>query len=378
MEYQGKVAIIQFALTHYRVPFFKSLFKKIGDHSILYYGKIEKERAPSQYNGELPFANIYVRNRKFKIFGYTLRWQSDIVRLFKNIHYDIIVCEGTYGIVSNWIITLWAYLHKTPVIFWTCEWINPDMPRIKIKLKRLFARIYYLLASGFIVYSENARRSLLRLGIRSDLITVAHNTIDVESIMANRSKFIKRGMLLREKLSLLDKKIILYVGTLIPEKRPLDLLKAYVEICKKIPRVSLIYVGDGPEMTNLMRSVKEYGLDNVLLEGFHLRDVDDYFAMCDVFAMPGIGGLAINQAMAHGKPIVTTGADGTADYLIDDGKNGFIIQPGDIHGMSSRIISILESEDRRIQMGKHSLTIIMERASLGNMVKNFVRALNKI
>jgi glycosyltransferase involved in cell wall biosynthesis len=53
--------------------------------------------------------------------------------------------------------------------------------------------------------------------------------------------------------------------------------------------------------------------------------VGRFFVAADVFALPGPGGLALNQAMAYGLPVVAAGGDGTEHDLVEPGRSGFLV-----------------------------------------------------
>jgi glycosyltransferase involved in cell wall biosynthesis len=63
--------------------------------------------------------------------------------------------------------------------------------------------------------------------------------------------------------------------------------------------------------------------------------------MCDVFVLPGLGGLAINDAMMCGKPVICGEADGTEKDLIIDGTTGYLLHSQD-DSIVNEIIQKLE------------------------------------
>ena len=106
-----------------------------------------------------------------------------------------------------------------------------------------------------------------------------------------------------------------------------------------------------------------------------IEGVDAYFALGDVFVMPGIGGLALNQAMALGKPVVATVSDGTHEDLVVSGENGFIAREGDPAHLAECIARVLADPETTRLMGERSLAILLARATLQNMVDRFSEAI---
>ena len=97
--------------------------------------------------------------------------------------------------------------------------------------------------------------------------------------------------------------------------------------------------------------------------------------MGDLFVLPGTGGLAISEAMAHGLPIICSIGDGVEVDLIDPGQNGYIVPPDDVDALLDTITQVLASPDRLRQMGEHSLRIIRERANIGHYHNELLSAI---
>ena len=60
----------------------------------------------------------------------------------------------------------------------------------------------------------------------------------------------------------------------------------------------------------------------------HGDELKPYFAEADLFVLPGTGGLAVQEAMSHGLPVIVAKGDGTQDDLVR-AENGWQIPPGD-------------------------------------------------
>jgi glycosyltransferase involved in cell wall biosynthesis len=99
------------------------------------------------------------------------------------------------------------------------------------------------------------------------------------------------------------------------------------------PRGELVVAiaGDGPERARLeILAAERLGKRGVILG--HVPDVDDFYASCDVFAMPshmeGFG-LVYVEAALHGVPSIGADVGGVPD-VIEDGKTGLLVPVGDI------------------------------------------------
>jgi len=102
-----------------------------------------------------------------------------------------------------------------------------------------------------------------------------------------------------------------------------------------------------------------------------------YFAQADLFVLPGTGGLAVQEAMAHGLPVIVAKGDGTQDDLVRAG-NGWQIPPDDFDALVAAMKNALSDSPRLRKMGAESYRIVSQEINLEKMVEAFVRALNSV
>jgi glycosyltransferase involved in cell wall biosynthesis len=105
-----------------------------------------------------------------------------------------------------------------------------------------------------------------------------------------------------------------------------------------------------------------------------INGVGRFFDAADIFVLPGTGGLAINEAMAHGLPVVTARADGSAEDLVTDGVNGYVLEESRAEEIARRLKTLLNDSATRLRMGsisrelitgKYSFQIFMDRVMDG-------------
>lgn len=80
----------------------------------------------------------------------------------------------------------------------------------------------------------------------------------------------------------------------------------------------------------------------------------ELYAECDVFALPTRADMSpwvIVEAMATGRPVITTRTGGIPD-MVQDGKTGFLIEPGDATALAERLQVLLEDTRLRQSFGK--------------------------
>jgi glycosyltransferase involved in cell wall biosynthesis len=201
-------------------------------------------------------------------------------------------------------------------------------------------------------------------------ITIIHNTINEREIdLLARDK--ARQIVAAELGLPLDRPIVLDVGAILAEKW-LEVLIDVVRLIEHIA-VSLIIVGDGPALGRL-RSLSA-DLSFVKYPGRVIAGVGRFFDAADIFVLPGTGGLAINEAMAHGLPIITGYADGSAEDLITDRLNGYLLKEGTAEEIARHLENLLKDPEARLRMGKISRELITTKHSFRVFIDHVMEGL---
>ena len=90
-----------------------------------------------------------------------------------------------------------------------------------------------------------------------------------------------------------------------------------------------------------------------------------------------VGGLAVQEAMSYGLPVIMGQGDGTNDQLVRTG-NGWQIRPDDLSALAGSMQTALSDAARLRQMGAESYRIVKDEINLEQMVGVFVKALNSV
>ena len=162
------------------------------------------------------------------------------------------------------------------------------------------------------------------------------------------------------------------VGRLSGEKAFDVLIRSVHDLLRKGLDVRLVVVGEGGERANLERLVADLGLqDRVSLPGWQ-ADVRGYFEAMDVYALSSLReGLpnVVLEAMALEVPVVATRVNGVP-RLIQDGRNGLLVEAGDQAGLTAALDGLLTNESlrhlfraagRRTVEGRYSFPARMEK-----------------
>jgi len=139
----------------------------------------------------------------------------------------------------------------------------------------------------------------------------------------------------------------------------------------------LVIVGDGPEREALESLAGEVYPMAEFIGARHGQELRSYFMEADLFVLPGTGGLAVQEAMSYGLPIIVARGDGTQDDLVRP-ENGWLIPPDDPEALLRSMEEALSDAARLRRMGQESHRIVRQEINIEKMVETFVKALNSL
>lgn len=144
--------------------------------------------------------------------------------------------------------------------------------------------------------------------------------------------------------------VVLAVGRMVGYKGFDVLLKAAVGLDAVV-----VLVGKGPEESRLRHLAG--GRENVLFAG-HVPDDDlpAYYHASDVFCLPSLSiaeafGMVLLEAMACGKPLVTTSLPTGVSAVNRDGQTGLVVKPGDAGALWEALNTLVRDDPLRARMG---------------------------
>ncbi len=125
-----------------------------------------------------------------------------------------------------------------------------------------------------------------------------------------------------------------------------------LEAIAELPDALFLFAGDGPERAALEARAAELGVAERVLFLGRREDVPQLLAACDVFALPSLyegSSLAVLEAMAAGIPIVSSAIGGTEE-LIEDGRSGLLVPPGDAPALAAALRRALADPELRSEL----------------------------
>lgn len=253
----------------------------------------------------------------------------------------------------------------------------------KIKKYKVVVHLHGSRFKEFYEEGNGVQKKLIKLLFdKSDAVFVLSNSWKnfVETISINKNIYILNNGSSVEKFG--DKIVndngdilIVFMGRLGKRKGTYDLIEAFREVIKEISNVKLLLGGDG-DIEDVKSLISDLDLiDKVKVLGWVSGSEKIMtFRKADIYVLPsyneGLPG-SILEAMSAGAPIVTTPVGGIPE-AVKDGVNGFLIKPGDIKHLASKLIILCKDEQLRIQMGNASKKIIQGKFDIKQIVEDLV------
>lgn len=256
--------------------------------------------------------------------------------------------------------------------------------------KNLFLRLLFRIATSLsdliILYSWLMLEPIKKYAptLNSNKVRIVPNGVNIK-----RFKPIKR-----EKLKFFKKKlglpqngyVVLYVGRVSHSKGLEDLILAAGIVCKKLPKVHFIIVGNHYHVDFINQLKLIARKNNVYNKIIFMGPVSNNFIpildnIADIFVMPSKGGEGITRAMLEamscGTPVITTNVGGNPDAVIN-GETGFIINVGDYETLANKILTLLKDSELRRKIGINARKRIINRFSLEKNMSHLAQILARV
>jgi len=162
------------------------------------------------------------------------------------------------------------------------------------------------------------------------------------------------------------------VASIEKRKGQLDLIKAFSELKKLYDNIELHFYGQGIDMDACCEYVCEIGLNDSIFFHGHTDNIKNiYVDKSTIFILPSYDEglpLSILEALSCSTPIISTSIAGIPE-TIENGVNGFLIQPGDLNQLKDRMeYFILNPFEIRL-MGEKSRQIAISKFDETNWIK---------
>jgi glycosyltransferase involved in cell wall biosynthesis len=168
---------------------------------------------------------------------------------------------------------------------------------------------------------------------------------------------------------------ILYAGSLYPLKGVHDLIRAIANVRKHGLKAYLTIVGEGQQKEALTALTRTLGIEkHVKFEGFaSYSKMPQYYQHSDIFCFPTLGepfGKAVIEAMACGKPVITTNVGGPSE-IIQDKLDGILVPPSNPEAIAKQITRLIGNKDERRRLGERARETAVNRFSWSTIAEKY-------
>jgi len=371
-----KVLIIQRIFSIYRKPIFE-LLNKIYELKLLHASNKSGIKQTDAHYAEKVWKVHYLNGETSIILGG--------LKNMWTYNPDIIIHELNPGILSMYVWFIYSKLSKKKIILWT-QGIkigsSPKNNQLKNRIK-----IWIMNHSdAILLYSESGRNYYSRF-INTEKIFVANNALDSNYLIELREKFRKLDRTnIKKEIKWKSTYNLLYIGRLEKRKLPLILLDIFNSVQNKMSDygISLHIVGSGPMLQEMQYYIRKKKIKNVIFHGAIYEDINKYkfIYISDLFVMPGSMGLAVNESIALGCPIMTLNpyyfniVHGPEVESIINYKTGFLAKS--VSECVDQIVAYLKDRNLQNKMRKYSFDFFSKELTINKMLDGFVNAINYV
>ncbi|MEZ4547541.1 MAG: glycosyltransferase [Thermodesulfobacteriota bacterium] len=137
-------------------------------------------------------------------------------------------------------------------------------------------------------------------------------------------------------------------------------------------KFTFLLIGDGKTKPSMQKLSKDLGINNnTIFTGFvdNPREVLPIIDIgCLTSKREGMG-IVLLEYMAFRKPVVSTNAGGIPE-VVQEGINGFLVDPGDYKSMAGKILELARDVNLRDRMGQEGFSILNAKFTDTIMVNN--------
>ena len=178
------------------------------------------------------------------------------------------------------------------------------------------------------------------------------------------------------KISTKKEKTITTIARLEKQKNIELLITAYKELKNK--EYKLLIYGEGKEKNKLIKLINKYNLNNNIIFKGTTNNIEEVLKNTTLFVLPsnheGMPN-ALLEAMALGIPVISTNSSEIISTIIDNNKNGIIIDKNDKDELVNKISYLLDNKDIRDKIGKEA-SKIKKIYSENNIIKEWEDLIN--
>ncbi len=239
---------------------------------------------------------------------------------------------------------------------------------VRPKSARTFLRATYLSwiynrVAAYLAVGSRSKQHFLAHGGNSSKIVSSPYCVYNDFFQTGANKIKMQRDSLRKKMNIdRDAFVVVYVGKMIPRKRPLVLAEG---ICRSRHRdkIHVIWVGSGPLLQDVKNFTGTHNLASTFAGFANQSELAQYYGAADLHILSSVEetwGLVVNEIMNFSLPQIVRVGAGCGDDLIAGKGTGFVIPVDDSDALAAKIDWFIENNEKRMQMSRRCLEVINE------------------
>lgn len=308
-----------------------------------------------------------------------LRTVCEIKRFIEDNKIDVIHSHGSKTNVYGILVSKWL---RKPVVTTCHGWIdNVIVPLPKSYFGRTIWKSYNkidkLILPKFnkvVAVSENIEKELLRNNVERGKISIIFNGINIKKYHGYK-KDVRNEFGISEKM-----KVIGVVARFTAEKGLFNLLKAARKVLEYSPSIIFLFVGDGPLRKDLEERCIALGIKEKVIFTGQRSDMPEIYSTMDIFVLPSFTEglpLVLLEAMAAMRSIVATKV-GAIPRVIEDRKEGMLIQPGNINELRDALLCLLKNDEYSKELSHNAFNRVVQEFSSQKMCSSYIEIYEEV
>ncbi|WP_299228501.1 glycosyltransferase family 4 protein [uncultured Psychroserpens sp.] len=240
---------------------------------------------------------------------------------------------------------------KIPIWFRGDSTLIDEAKGFKTTLRRLVLKVVYSYVDKALYVGKANKAYFLKHGLKQNQLTYVPHAIDNNRFAIDTLVDYKQEAK-NWKINLgynLQDLVVLFAGKFEPKKQPEFLIKAIEKANKKrADKLHLLMVGHGP----LEKELKVANKENTYIKFLPFQNqtkMPILYRVCSIFCLPSKGpgetwGLAVNEAMASGIPVIVTDKVGCASDLVAHNENGYIVPSNNLDELTTIFVNLSEND----------------------------------
>lgn len=327
--------------------------------------------------------------------GYSYRWLKNVARRRRDGSFSRFDTPEIYDIFRNerfhaFLVFGWnhksaiqavraCWQNRVPVLMRGDSHLLTNRSRTKLMLKYLPYRWFLPRLAAHLYVGQRNKAYLQYYGVPEEKLFFVPHFVDSTYFAGSAQEAERAGKpyeLRSERGIPSDAFVFIFVGKMIPKKRPADFVQACLKVFRSPEgsKVHALFVGDGPLRESLQALARPYA-KHIHFVGFRNQSqLPAFYRASNALVVPSDGretwGLVVNEAASCGIPAVVSDACGCAPDLVDEGLTGYTYPVGDVAALGRRMLELQNLSEKRPLAVRQALAgkvdaYSMERATIG-------------